>query len=164
MPTPSEKMFLPRLRANFDYGKETIFVSDHTNNLQYGLYQVGQSLSGGVGQNLLPWFQTWNYPSNSGINSYKNAAGNLINFGTTAMTRDVINGRPYIRVRPNNTYVLGQAFAERNNDSRYSKTFQTVWITNTTTPVSNTTGAANNSRGISYTMNVGVDTTVWMPT
>ena len=158
-----ENVPAPGSRANFDYGKETIFVSDHTNNLQYGLYQVGQSLSGGVGQNLLPWFQTWNYPSNSGINSYKNAAGNLVNFGTTAMTRDVINGRPYIRVRPNNTYVLGQAFAERNNDSRYSKTFQTVWITNTATPVSNTAGAANNSRGISYTMNVGVDTAVWMP-
>ncbi|HEY6064436.1 MAG TPA: RagB/SusD family nutrient uptake outer membrane protein, partial [Chitinophagaceae bacterium] len=56
------------------------------------------------------------------------------------------------------------------NDSRYDKTFQTVWIENLPNPglnngttISNTAGAANNSRGISYTMVAGVDTAVWMP-
>ena len=80
------------------------------------------------------------------------------------MTRDVLNGRPYIRVRPNTAYVLGEAFdsVDRLNDTRYNKTFQTVFIANTS-GISNTAGAANNSRGIGYTMNVGVDTAVWFP-
>ena len=76
----------------------------------------------------------------------------------------MLNGRPFIRVRPNNAYVLGEAFdsVDRIYDSRYNKTFQTVFIANTAN-VSNTAGAANNSRGISYTMNVGVDTALWLP-
>jgi starch-binding outer membrane protein, SusD/RagB family len=151
-------------RGTWDYGKESIFVSDHSVNAKYGQYTVGGGAAGGVAQNLLPWFQRWNYPSNSGINSYKNSSGALVNSGTSIMVRDIVNGRPFIRVRPNNAYVLKQAFdsVDRVNDSRYNKTFQTVWIANQT-GISNTAGAANNSRGIGYTMNLGVDTAVWFP-
>ena len=156
-----ENVPAPGDRMAYDYGKESIFVSDHTNNLQFGLYQAGAGASGGNAQNLLPWFQTWNYPATSGITSFKNAGG-LVNSGTNMMTRDVVNGRPFIRVRPNNSYVIGQAFKERTNDSRYDKTFQTVWIANTA-GLSVKAGDANNSRGIGYSLTVGVDTAVWMP-
>jgi hypothetical protein len=151
-------------RATWDYGQETMFVSDHTSNAKYGQYTQGGAASGGVAQNLLPWFQRMNYPANSGINSYLKSPGVLANSGTNMMTRDVLNGRPYIRVRPNNAYVLGEAFdsVDRLNDQRYNYTFQTVFIANTA-GISNTAGAANNSRGISYTMNVGVDTALWLP-
>jgi starch-binding outer membrane protein, SusD/RagB family len=151
-------------RATWDYGQETMFVSDHTSNAKYGQYTQGGGAAGGAAQNLLPWFQRWNYPANSGINSYLKSPGVLANSGTSMMTRDVINGRPFIRVRPNNAYVLGQAFdsVDRLYDQRYNYTFQTVFIANTAN-VSNTVGAANNSRGIAYTMNVGVDTAVWFP-
>src|ERR1700722_18776325 len=44
-------------RATWDYGKESIFVSDHSSNAQYGQYQVGKGLAGGAAQNLLPWVQ-----------------------------------------------------------------------------------------------------------
>jgi hypothetical protein len=150
-------------RANYDYGKESIFVSDHSNNTKYGQYSVGAGAAGGNAQNLLPWFQRWNYPANSGINTYVGSTG-IASTGATMMTRDVLNGRPFIRVMPNNAYVLGQAFsaADLVNDTRYNKTFQTVWIANTA-GISNTAGAAHNSRGISYTLNVGVDTAVWFP-
>jgi hypothetical protein len=150
-------------RATWDYGQENIFVSDHSSNQKYGQYTTGGGAAGGAAQNLLPWFQRMNYPSNSGINSYVNGSGSLVNSGTSMMTRDVLNGRPFIRVRPNNAYVLGEAFdsVDRINDSRYNKTFQTVFIANTA--LSNTAGAANNSRGISYAMNVGVDTAIWLP-
>jgi hypothetical protein len=152
-----------------DYGKETLFVSDHSNDPKYGQYVVGGAASGGAAQNLTPWFYIWNYPSNSGINSYKNTSGALVNNGSTTMIRDAANGRPYTRTRPNTAvgpttakrYILDQAFADRINDSRYANTFQSVWISNTT--VSNTTSAANNQRGIAYTMTSGVDTAVWMP-
>jgi hypothetical protein len=152
-----------------DYGKETMFVSDHSNDPKYGLYTVGGAASGGAAQNLTPWFYIWNYPATSGINSYLNASGQLVNSGTTDMLRDAANGRPYIRTRPNNgvgpttgkRYILDQAFADRINDSRYDNTFQKVWISNTA--ITNSSTATNNQRGITYTMTVGVDTAVWMP-
>jgi starch-binding outer membrane protein, SusD/RagB family len=164
-----------------DYGKETLFVSDHSIDPKYGNYNnvpgttpgPGGGAAGGAAQNLTPWFGKWNYPSNSGINSFKNGSGALVNSGTAIMTRDVANGRPFIRIRPNSAvlttgpnagknYFLDQAFADRVNDSRYDKTFQTVWIANTPN-LSNTAGAANNLRGIGYTMTVGTDTAVWLP-
>jgi len=155
-----------------DYGKETMFVSDHSIDPKYGQYTVGGAASGGAAQNLTPWFYIWNYPSNSGINSYKNGSGVLVNSGTSGMVRDAANGRPYIRIRPNSylwttgvnsgkRYLLDEAFVDRGNDSRYDNTFQKIWIANTN--VSNTSGAANNTRGINYTLTSGVDTAVWIP-
>jgi hypothetical protein len=155
-----------------DYGKETLFVSDHSTDPKYGQYTVGGQASGGAAQNLTPWFYIWNYPSNSGINSFKNGSGVLQNNGTSAMIRDSPNGRPYIRTRPNSAlltsgpnagkrYILDQAFVNRSTDSRYDNTFQKVWISNTA--VSNSATTSGNSRGISYTMTVGVDTAVWIP-
>ncbi len=155
-----------------DYGKETLFVSDHSNDPKYGQYTVGGGASGGAAQNLTPWFYIWNYPSNSGINSYKNGSGALVNNGTSGMVRDAANGRPYIRIRPNSylwttgvnagkRYILDEAFVNRTNDSRWDNTFQKVWIANTN--VTNSSTAANNARGISYTLTSGVDTAVWVP-
>jgi hypothetical protein len=154
-----------------DYGKETIFVSDHSIDQKYGQYTVGAQASGGAAQNLTPWFNRWNYPATTGINTFKNASGILVGSGTNTMVRDVPNGRPYIRIRPNTyywpsgpnagkSYFYEQAFVDRANDSRYEKTFQTVWIQNQA-GISNTAGAANNSRGIGYTLIQGVDTAVW---
>lgn len=155
-----------------DYGKETMFVSDHSKDPKYGYYTVGGAASGGAAQNLTGWFTNWNYPSNSGINSYLNASGNLVNNGPSTMVRDSYYGRPYIRIRPNSyvwpsgphageNYFLDQAFVNRDRDSRYANTFYTTWISNVA--VSNTATAANNMRNISYTMQVGVDTAIWMP-
>ena len=153
-----------------DYGKETLFTSDHSSDTKYGQYTP--AASGGAAQNLTPWFNRWNYPSLSTINSYV-SSGVLKSDGPTAMTRDVANGRPYIRIRPNTyvwpsgpnagkNYLFDEAFTDRINDSRYDKTFQTVWIANTA-GVNNTAASSNNSRGIGYSMTVGVDTAVWMP-
>lgn len=152
-----------------DYGKETLFESEHSSDPKYGQYSVGGGASGGAAQNLTPWFYIWNYPSNSGVNSYKNASGALVNSGTSTMVRDAANGRPFIRTRPNTAigpltgkrYILDQAFADRINDSRYANTFQSVWISNVA--VTNSATAANNSRGISYTLTPGADTAIWLP-
>lgn len=154
-----------------DYGKETLFVSDHSNDAKYGYYRLGAGESGGFANNLTPWFTNWNYPNNSGINSFVNASGVLVNSGTSTMIRDSYYGRPYQRIRPNSVkqasgpnagknYFLDQAFVKRDIDSRFANTFYTVYISNTT--VSNTPTAANNKRGIGYTMQMGVDTAVWI--
>lgn len=159
------------LPAN-DNGKETMFVSDHSNDAKYGYYTVGGAASGGAAQNLTPWFTNWNYPAVSGINSFLNANGVLTNNGTAGMIRDAFYGRPYIRIRPNShkwttgvnagkNYFLDQAFVKRDIDSRFSNTFYTVYISNTA--VTNAVSTANNKRGIGYTMRVGIDTAVWFP-
>ncbi len=155
-----------------DYGKETMFVSDHVLDPKYGYYSVGGGASGGAAQNLTPWFTNWNYPNNSGINSFKNAAGNIVNSGTSGMIRDSYYGRPYVRLRPNSykwpsganagkNYFLDQAFMQRNADSRFNSSFYTVYINNVS--VTNTAAAANNMRGIGYTAVAGQDTAVWLP-
>ncbi|MHA4739422.1 RagB/SusD family nutrient uptake outer membrane protein [Dyadobacter sp. MSC1_007] len=155
-----------------DYGKETMFVSDHVLDPKYGYYSVGGAAGGGAAQNLTPWFTNWNYPNNSGINSIKNAAGAFVNSGTSGMVRDSYYGRPYIRMRPNSdkwpsgphagkNYFLDQAFVKRDIDSRFANSFYTVYISNTA--VTNTPNATNNTRGIGYTTVVGSDTAVWLP-
>lgn len=155
-----------------DYGKETMFVSDHVLDPKYGYYSVGGAAGGGAAQNLSPWFTNWNYPNNSGINSIKNAAGAFVNSGTSGMVRDSYYGRPYIRMRPNSdkwpsgphagkNYFLDQAFVKRDIDSRFANSFYTVYISNTA--VTNAANATNNTRGIGYTTVVGSDTAVWLP-
>ena len=155
-----------------DYGKETMFVSDHVLDPKYGYYAVGGGASGGAAQNLSPWFTNWNYPNNSGVNSFVNASGNFVNSGTSGMIRDSYYGRPYIRLAPNyykwpsgvnagKTYFMDEAFTQRPDDSRFSNSFYTVYISNTS--VTNSATATNNSRGIGYTTTIGVDTAVWLP-
>ena len=155
-----------------DYGKETMFVSDHELDAKYGYYTVGGAAGSGAAQNLSPWLTNWNYPNNSGINSTKNAAGNFVNSGTSGMIRDSYYGRPYIRMRPNSykwpsganagkNYFLDQAFISRDLDARYANSFYTVYISNLS--VTNTPATANNTRGIGYTTVVGQDTAVWLP-
>jgi len=154
-----------------DYGKETMFVSDHSNDAKYGYYTVGGGASGGAALNLTPWFTNWNYPSLSGVNSYINAAGLLVNSGPSGMVRDAFYGRPYSRIRPNShkwtsgenagkNYILDQAFVKRDIDSRFSNSFYSVYIANTASSYTATT--ANNSRGIGNTLRPGLDTVVWI--
>jgi len=155
-----------------DYGKETMFVSDHVLDPKYGYYSVGAGASGGAAQNLSPWFTNWNYPNNSGVNSYINSSGAIVNSGTSGMIRDSYYGRPYIRMCPNyykwpsgpnagKTYFLDGAFTQRNDDSRFANSFYTVYISNTS--ITNSATATNNTRGIGFTTTIGVDTAVWMP-
>ena len=124
-----------------EYGQETLFVVDESRDPKYGNYVPGGS---GGSYNSTSVFFRPNYPT---MNANYPASG-----GSNVMTRDIANGRPFIRIRPNSPYVIEQAFADKVNDSRYYATFQTVWIANTanvTTP-----------RG---TLNVGSDTAIWMP-
>ncbi len=45
------------------------------------------------------------------------------------LIRDIPNGRPWHRIRPTN-YLLEVVFQDRTDDTRYDKTFQTVWLVN----------------------------------
>lgn len=72
----------------------------------------------------------YNGPNNSG------GADNVLNHMWVpqyelqpGMMRDVFYGRPYIRCVPT-PWLTNTAFQERANDTRYKKTFQTVWYCN----------------------------------
>ncbi|MEJ0033908.1 MAG: RagB/SusD family nutrient uptake outer membrane protein [Bacteroidota bacterium] len=47
------------------------------------------------------------------------------------MIRDAANGRPFVRYKPTD-WLLNTAFGDKVNDSRYDKSFQTVWKCNST--------------------------------
>jgi len=79
--------------------------------------------------------------------------------GANVTVRDINNGRPFQRLRPNTKYIMDVAFANRATDSRYEGTFQTVWLSNSTQmSVRGTTGATT-PRG---TLINGVDSAIWM--
>lgn len=86
----------------------------------------------------------YNGPNNSGISSSSGistySADNVLNHmwvgqyeKRPGMIRSTPYGRPYIRCTPTR-WLTDTAFKERVNDSRYSKTFQTVWYANNPDP------------------------------
>lgn len=130
------------IKAN-DYGKEVLFVIDHSSDLKYGEYTTGSAASGPK-ENKSNFYFRPNYPT---VNANYPASG-----GSSVMIRDIANGRPFIRVRPNGPYLINQAFADRVNDSRWDNTFQVAWIANN--------GAITTPRG---TLTPAVDTAIWTP-
>ncbi len=172
-----------------DYGKETIFVSDHSNDPKYGYYTPGGQQAGGGAINVTPWMGLSNLISNIGVDAYLDPAKvesdpaslnpiynpkGLVSGGQLPLMRDVQFGRPFGRIRPNINYLLTQAFADRKNDSRYSKTFQTLWLANggpPSDPASTRGGqqavtgkysgdGPTSSRGL---LKCGLDTAIWFP-
>lgn len=129
-------------REGNEYGQETLMVIDHNSDTKYGEYTLNTAASGNK-ENKSNFYFRPNYPT---VNANYPAAG-----GNPVIDRDIANGRPFIRIRPNYNYTMVIAFADKVNDYRYDRTFQTHWITNrnTTTP-----------RG---TLIPGVDTAIWMP-
>jgi starch-binding outer membrane protein, SusD/RagB family len=73
------------------------------------------------------------------------------------MIRDVLNGRPFKRLRPT-AYTLNKVFADRVNDSRYKKTFKDTWLCNSP----GTFNAAFDDSKAKVTFVAG-DTTIFIP-
>ena len=73
------------------------------------------------------------------------------------MVRDIVNGRPFKRLRPTQ-YCLETVFKDRVNDSRYKKTFKDTWLSNNPGTFTN---VFDNSKK-SVTFKTG-DTTIFIP-
>lgn len=119
-----------------EYGREILWVVDRnidpkgSETTGFGTGNPGGKFNGSL------FYQRPNYPIfNTNINGGITGAP-VVN--ANPVDRDILNGRPFGRVRPSN-YTLSTAFAERSNDSRYEKTFQTSWIFNRPGPL--TSGA-----------------------
>ncbi|MGZ3852705.1 MAG: RagB/SusD family nutrient uptake outer membrane protein [Flavisolibacter sp.] len=138
-------------REGNEYSKEVLMVIDHTKDLKYGQNSAPGSFASGPQENKSNFFWRPNYPT---INANYPATG-----GANVTVRDINNGRPFQRIRPNTRYIIDVAFANRATDSRYDGTFQTVWLSNSTQmSVKGSTGATT-PRG---TLINGVDTSIWM--
>lgn len=87
---------------------EVLWTVQHTSNLAYNGSETQNSSA------------TDNILNHLFVPIYQNSPG---------LTRSMLYGRPYVRVRPT-SWLLNVAFQERVNDTRYNKTFQTLWISN----------------------------------
>ncbi|MDP4149461.1 MAG: RagB/SusD family nutrient uptake outer membrane protein [Bacteroidota bacterium] len=146
---------LPFFGSNFkegnEYSTEVLMVIDHTKDQKYGQNSAPGSGATNGSENKSNFFWRPNYPT---VNANYPAGG-----GSSVCVRDIQNGRPFQRIRPNTKYVLEQAFANRANDSRYDGTFQTVWLSNSSQlSVKGSTGVTT-PRG---TLINGVDTAIWV--
>jgi len=134
-----------------EYGSEVLMVIDHTKDQKYGGNNAPGSGAGGPGANHANFMWRPNYPNVK--TQYPADAG------ASVTVRDINNGRPFQRIKPNTRYVMDVAFANRATDARYEGTFQTVWLSNSTQmSVKGSTGATT-ARGALIN---GVDTAIWM--
>ena len=154
-----------------EYGKEVLWVVDRNTDpkgSETPTYGTGDATGkfNGAAFFFRPNYPTFNANVNAGITGAPEVSVNPVD-------RDIANGRPYGRIRPSN-YTLDVAFAERTNDSRYEKTFQTAYIFNrpgplaAPAPVTITVTRASdpadpmNSPLTTYTWLKGVDTAIWL--
>ena len=135
-------------RAAYDYGKENMFVSDHTNNAQYGQYVTGGGAAGGnvaEPSALVPALELSDEQHDQCLFEVSGCVGEFRAQHDDAGCDQRAAFHPGHAER---NYILDEAFspADLVNDTRFYKTFQTVFIANTAN-ISNTAGEANNSRG-----------------
>ncbi len=134
-----------------EYGPEVLMVIDHTKDLKFGQNSSPGSGATGPSENKSNFLWRPNYPT---LTANYPASG-----GANVTVRDINNGRPFQRLRPNTKYIMDVAFANRATDSRYEGTFQTVWLSNSTQmSVRGSTGVTT-PRG---TLINGIDTSIWM--
>lgn len=134
-----------------EYGRETLMVIDHTKDLKFGENSQTGTAASNLKENKSNFFFRPNYPT---VNANYPGAG-----GAYVCVRDVQNGRPWQRIRPNMRYVLEVAFANRATDSRYDGTFQTIWLSNSVPAAVRGSAGAATPRG---SLVNGVDTAIWM--
>jgi starch-binding outer membrane protein, SusD/RagB family len=138
-------------REGQEYSKEILMVIDHTRDQKFGENNAPGTGAGGPGANHSNFMWRPNYPT---VNANYPASG-----GASVTVRDIRNGRPFQRIRPNTRYIIDRAFANRATDSRYEGTFQTVWLSNSSQMAAAGTTGATTPRG---TLINAVDTAIWM--
>ena len=138
-------------REGREYSTEVIMVIDHTKDLKFGQNSAPGSGATNGNENKSNFFWRPNYPT---VNANYPAGG-----GANVTVRDINNGRPFQRIKPNTRYIMDVAFANRATDARYDGTFQTYWLSNSTQmSVRGSTGVTT-PRG---TLINGIDTAIWM--
>jgi len=138
-------------REGQEYSSEVLMVIDHTKDLKFGQNSAVGAGATSFSENKSNFFWRPNYPTIP--------ANWPTNTGANVCVRDIRNGRPFIRLKPNTKFVMDVAFTNRATDSRYDGTFQTVWLANSTPESGTGSTGVTTPRG---TLINGVDTAIWM--
>ncbi|MCF0060321.1 RagB/SusD family nutrient uptake outer membrane protein [Dyadobacter chenwenxiniae] len=147
-------------KAADDYSKAATYASNVINNYTFKLLPDFASVFDQGNQNHDEVVFAVQYTTDP----LTNGTGNSLHlyFGMqydvqAGMVRDIVNGRPFKRMRPTK-YCLETVFADRVNDSRYKKTFKDTWICNNPGTFTN---VFDNSKS-TVTFKAG-DTTIFIP-
>jgi hypothetical protein len=104
-------------REGNEYNEEVLLTANRLGDLVYNEVRMFTSNDADLQQNRSNFFFRMFYTEFPG------------------MERDVENGRPWIRYRPTD-WLMTEAFNNKTEDSRWDKSFQTVWIANDPDPES----------------------------
>lgn len=166
-----EQDFAGVFKNGSEYGRESLFVLDRNTDAVFSESGYNNTNApDGNKENRNNHYWTPNYTVARNINSDGTANGTLPGAAANSVqlcNRSVSDGRPFLRYFPTN-YTLNVAFGDKVNDSRYAKTFKTVWICNSPSAASSifqsTLPALFSTRnGVTTQLLPNVDTAIWMP-
>ncbi|MDT8886780.1 RagB/SusD family nutrient uptake outer membrane protein [Aquirufa regiilacus] len=134
------KVYLTRASSKFaeasDYANAATLCNNVINNYGFKLLSDFASVFDQANQVNDEVIFAVQYTSDPLTNGFVDNQGNKLHlyFGMQydvqpGMQRDVVNGRPFKRLKPT-PYLLNTVFADRVNDTRYSKTFKDTWLSN----------------------------------
>ena len=134
------KVYLTRASSKFaeasDYANAATLCNNVINNYGFKLLSDFASVFDQANQVNDEVIFAVQYTSDPLTNGFVDNQGNKLHlyFGMQydvqpGMQRDVVNGRPFKRLKPT-SYLLNTVFADRVNDTRYNKTFKDTWLSN----------------------------------
>ena len=134
------KVYLTRASSKFaeasDYANAATLCNNVINNYGFKLLSDFASVFDQANQVNDEVIFAVQYTSDPLTNGFVDNQGNKLHlyFGIQydvqpGMQRDVVNGRPFKRLKPT-SYLLNTVFADRVNDTRYNKTFKDTWLSN----------------------------------
>ncbi len=156
-------------KAADDYAKATTLANNVINNYGFKLLPDFASVfaqgGGEINDEVIFSVQYTSDPlTNVNSANTQNGNGNNLHlfYGMQydvqpGMIRDIVNGRPFKRLRPT-TYAMETVFKDRVNDSRYKKTFKDTWLCNS--PGTFNTSFDRSKARLTFKAN---DTTIFIP-
>ncbi|ALW85274.1 carbohydrate-binding protein SusD [Hymenobacter sedentarius] len=147
--------------APTDYDQAATYAQNVIKNYTYKLLpdfaNVFAQGAGEVNDEVIFATQYTSDPTTNGIGNETHLYYVMEYDAQAGMKRDIFYGRPFRRFRPT-TYTLNTIFADRVNDSRYLKSFRTVYYSNNPGTFTNLFDTSKPS----ITVQTG-DTAIWLP-
>ena len=149
------------VKATDDYAKAESYAANVIKNYGFKLLPDFASVfaqgAGEINDEVIFAVQYTSDPLTDGLGNNLHLLFGMQYDVQAGMVRDIVNGRPFKRLRPTK-YCLETVFADRVNDSRYKKTFKDTLLSNNPGTFTN---VFDNSKK-SVTFKTG-DTTIFIP-
>ncbi|MGI4736048.1 MAG: RagB/SusD family nutrient uptake outer membrane protein [Janthinobacterium lividum] len=148
-------------KAADDYAKAATYAQNVIKNYTYRLLPDFASVflqgAGEINDEVIFATQYTSDPTTNGVGNETHLYYVMEYDVQAGMKRDIFYGRPFRRFRPTE-YTLNTVFSDRTNDSRYQKSFRTVYFSNNPGTYTNLFDAAK----ASITVKAG-DTAIYLP-